>query len=280
MAKVDYDNKDELVAALQGHDALLCTLAVDAAPDTQDKLYAAAAEAGVKWILPNEFGYTDLGDEINQQTIIGAAKKKVRENIEALGLSWIGLATGFWFEFSMCGGLDRFGFDVPARKVRWFGDGNAKLSASTFPMVGRATAALLALPLLPEDENDSRPTIESFRNKHFTFASFTMNQKEMWAELQKVTGTTEKDWTVEKEENVPAYWGKSMKALQTGDREAFGRVLYSRFFYPDEPGNMEKAKELQNDTLGLRGDDIGEYLNKAIKMAEDDYMAKQYGGSN
>lgn len=53
--KVDYNKQGTLVEALQGQDALVITLSGYVPKDTQGQLINAAGEAGVAWILPNEW---------------------------------------------------------------------------------------------------------------------------------------------------------------------------------------------------------------------------------
>jgi len=53
--QVDYSRPETLVDALRGQDALVITLGGHAPPETDMQLIRAAAEAGVSWILPNEW---------------------------------------------------------------------------------------------------------------------------------------------------------------------------------------------------------------------------------
>lgn len=53
---VDYDNLETLVEALRGKDALVITLSGRTPKETELQLIKAAGEAGVAWILPNEWG--------------------------------------------------------------------------------------------------------------------------------------------------------------------------------------------------------------------------------
>jgi len=53
--KVDYSDPSSLVEALKGQDALVITLSGYTPPDTQSKLIQAASDAGVSWVLPNEW---------------------------------------------------------------------------------------------------------------------------------------------------------------------------------------------------------------------------------
>jgi hypothetical protein len=52
---VDYNRSETLVEALRGQDALVITLSGHAPKETELQLIAAAGEAGVAWILPNEW---------------------------------------------------------------------------------------------------------------------------------------------------------------------------------------------------------------------------------
>lgn len=53
--KVDYNNPKTLVEAFKGQDALVITLSGHTPKDTEYQLINAAGEAGVAWILPNEW---------------------------------------------------------------------------------------------------------------------------------------------------------------------------------------------------------------------------------
>lgn len=53
--KVDYSRPETLVEALRGQDALVITLSGYTPKETEIQLVSAAGEAGVAWILPNEW---------------------------------------------------------------------------------------------------------------------------------------------------------------------------------------------------------------------------------
>ena len=74
VAKVDYENLSTIVDALRGQDALVITLSVFAPEGTQDKLFQAAADAGVPWVLPNEWA-PDTADEGLAKDVIGFNKQ-------------------------------------------------------------------------------------------------------------------------------------------------------------------------------------------------------------
>ena len=54
-AKVDYEDKSSLVSALAGQDVLLICLSVATPIAVEKRLVEAAAEAGVQWVVPNEW---------------------------------------------------------------------------------------------------------------------------------------------------------------------------------------------------------------------------------
>ena len=93
-AVISYDDHASIVAALKGQDCLVISLAVTAPPDTSDRLFKAAADAKVPWVLPNEWG-GDTSDDKYSQIFLG--RNDQREIIEDLGMSWIGIACSFWY---------------------------------------------------------------------------------------------------------------------------------------------------------------------------------------
>jgi hypothetical protein len=258
---------------LKGQDCLIISLAVTAPPGTQGKLCKAAAEAGVPWILPNEWGI-DAEESVAADTVILAHKPRELSYIESLGVSsWVGVSCGFWYEFSLAGSAERYGFDLKKREVTFFDDGNVKLCTSTFPQVGRATAALLALPILPRDAADRSPTLQRFRNGFVHVSSFRVSQRDMFASLLRVTGTTEADWSI-KSEPARERWARAKAAFEGGDRAAVGRLLYTRMFMEDAPSDF--VAKLDNEVLGLPEEDLDEFTAVAVKMDREGYFDGLY----
>ncbi|KAL8867872.1 MAG: hypothetical protein Q9174_005376, partial [Haloplaca sp. 1 TL-2023] len=172
--KVDYDSPTSLTTALLNQDALIITLAAFAPAEQQTRLINAAAAAGVKWILPNEFGNDNGNEVVIRDLPMYAAKTQYRMQIQDSGVSaWIGIICGFWYEFALMGGPDRYGFDIPNRKVTLFDEGTVKHTTCTLTQVGRGVANLLSLPILREDQNDTSPCLNDWKNKFAYFASFS-----------------------------------------------------------------------------------------------------------
>lgn len=266
--KVNYDNQSSLIEALQGQDALIITMSVMASPDQQTKLVEAAAAANVPWILPNEFGGDPLDLEIGKDNFLGVSKAKYRDHIEKLGKSsWIAIACGFWYEFSLAGGPYRYGFDFKSRTVILFDEGDVKINTSTWPQCGRAVASLLGLKVTPDSDDDKSPTLTDFKNKCAYVSSFTISQNDMLESVLRVTRTDLKDWKVTKV-SVKEYYKSGLEEFRKGNRIGFGQLLYSRNFFPESSGNFGATKGLHNDVLGLPREDLDEFTKISIQMSE------------
>lgn len=269
VARVDYDDHSSVVKALRGHDALIITTSVWAPRDTSAKLIRAAAAAGIPWILPNEFGMFNTVEAANDT--IGPGKKQDRDLIESLGVSsWIGISCGFWYEHSISNS-ELYGIDMKNRKATFFGDGNQRLNTSTWQQVGRAVAALLSLPVT---QRGAQTTLSAYRNRMVFISSFAVSQKEMLDSVKRVTGTSDGDWSVQSEP-VKRRYEEACESLKKGDRVAFGRKLYTRYFYEDA-GLFEKLHGLDNEKLGLPKENLDEATKAAVKLEQDGYWAK-YG---
>ncbi|EEA23352.1 hypothetical protein TMatcc_002211 [Talaromyces marneffei ATCC 18224] len=267
---INYAEPSTLVDALRGQDALIFSLSV-LATDEADRLIKAAAEAEVPWILPNEFGYNSDNDAVNKDTLTGFAKKAQRKLIEELGKSaWVGLATGYWYEYSLSVGGWSFGFDIKGKEVTFYDEGNVKIHTSTWPQLGKAVAHLLSLPITSDDA--STTTLSSFKNKFAFISSFYVNQRDIFESLLRVTGTTLDDWKVTNQPSAARFaFGKQM--LQNGDRRGFGLALYARTFFPDGAGTHPGSANAQ---LGIpETEDLDEYTAVAVKMNQENYFENQ-----
>ena len=164
---VNYESRLSIVEALRGQDVLIITLSVMSPPDSSITLIDAAIEAGVKWIVPNEYGVDHTNPEVAKDTIIGQKIQGVRDHIlEKSGgkTLFIGVVCGFWYEFSLAGTDVRYGFDFDKKEVTFYSGGKVKMNTTSFPQLGRGIASLFSLKVLPEDENDKSPTISHWKN--------------------------------------------------------------------------------------------------------------------
>ncbi|PPJ49916.1 hypothetical protein CBER1_04694 [Cercospora berteroae] len=274
VARVDYKDQNSLVKALQGQDALVITMNVFADQGNQLKaLFEAAGHAAVRWILPNEWSPDTADEGLVRDVAIFQKNVAARKLIEELGQSsYIGVVTGFWYEWSLAIG-PAFGIDIEKREATLFDDGETKISTSTWPQVGRAVAALLSLPV--QAEEDGGACLEQFRNQMVYVKSFTVSQKDMLESVMRVTGTDKGDWHITKESSRERY-ESGMKAMQEGDRSGFVRMMYTRVFFPDESGDHESRRGVANQLLGLSDEDFDEATRAAMRRTKEYDFGAEY----
>jgi hypothetical protein len=267
---VDYSADDDsaLVNALRGQQALIITMSVSAPRDTIPKLIRAAGKASVPYVLPNWFGHDGNNDKLCAESFLLAARDRIREEFAPLKgqSSYIMISCNFWYEFSLAGGPERFGFDFPRRQLVWFDGGDVAFNVTTWPQVGRAVAALLSLPELPTNETDNRATLASFADKVVYINSFRLSQKDMFDSVLRVTGTTETDWKIS-HGSSETRWKDATAELKKGNYAHFTKMLYSRMFFPTGDGAFEP---IHNRVLNLPEEDLDEATAVAVKMGENE----------
>ena len=261
VAKVDYDDKSSIVKALKGQEVLIIALSVRAPKGTQDTFIEAAAEAGVAWVMPNEYSPDYGGNEqFGKDSLLGPGIVEARQHIEKLGVSsWVGLVCSFWYPQLLAHPLHAYGFDIPNKKVTFFDDGETKVTQSTLEQCGRAVAGLFGLPI-----DGATPCLNQWKNKACYISSFTLSQKEMLKAICAVTGDTESDWTVEYESSTERY-KRSQESLQRGEREGFMICMATRVFFKDGYGDY--VNMLEDEQFGLVKEDVNKVTKEGVELA-------------
>ena len=266
--KINYDDPETLVKALVGQEVLIITMSPRAAQDTQSRLVKAAAAAKVKYIIPNGWGF-DPSHRSSDDSFLGPPQRAVQAQIEELGQSsWIEFVSGPWYELSLGGSPDRFGFDLRARRVTLFDTGSVKINTSTWAQTGRAVARVLALDQEPSGDG-SQLNLAKLKNSLVFFSSFLVSQRDMFDSVLRVTGTKEEEWTVT-EESCQQRYNDGLSRIQQADRSGFLRAMYSRSFFVEEDGfgsaAFEPTRGTFNQVLGLPVEDLDEMTRVAIDL--------------
>ena len=262
--QVDYDDHDgqSLVSALEGHQFLIITLSLHAPPDLHSKIVNAAAKAGVPYIMPNTYASDIQNKALIESDLYSKPSFEKCTEIESLGPSYIAMVCGFWYEWSLALGEQWFGFDIKNKKVTFFDDGKTYINVSTWKMCGRALAALLSLP-----ESGASPALSQWKNKPFYFASFRICQRDMLDSVNRVTGTTDKDWEITYEPSDKRY-KDGLDEMQKGVMTGSVKATYSRVFFPSGDGDFASRSELANGLLNLPEEDLDEATKRAVDMVE------------
>lgn len=248
VAKGDYTSKAFLVDALKGQDALIITVPFGADAELQTRFIDAAAEAGVPYILPNEYG-SDRGNKAMDAAVPATASKGAYlSQIETLGKSsWIGIVTNPWLDYGLTTGM--LGINVKERKALLYDDGHTKINTTTFSNAGIATAKLLSLP---------EAELSQFKNRFAYLSSFLVSQREILASVQRATGTTDKDWTIDyvkSEDAIQAGWDK----VNRGDMAGMVDIMFGHYMKPGGGGNYE-SKGTVNKLLGLTRENLDDVV--------------------
>ncbi|KAI9743487.1 MAG: hypothetical protein M1818_002800 [Claussenomyces sp. TS43310] len=266
VASVDYDDEATIIAALKGQQFLIITMAPTAPRDTHSKLVRAAAKAGIPYVMPNGYGGDINNIKFGEDTMLGPVAEANRDEIERLGMQWITVCCGFWYDYSLAGGDARFGFNFDKRSLTIYDDGNTKNSTSTLSQVGRAVAKVLSLNELPEDENDKSLTLSTFLNKGVYIKSFVVSQNDMFESVKRVTGTTDADWTITHEDTKKRY-EDGLAQVKVGNMAGFSKMLYARAFYPDDSNDL--SAEAQNELLELPDESLDESTKVGIDLVKE-----------
>ncbi|SCU83340.1 LANO_0E00188g1_1 [Lachancea nothofagi CBS 11611] len=266
VTSIDYNDEATIVAALKGQQFLIITMAPTAPRDTHSKIVQAAAKAGIPYVMPNGYGGDIDNIKLGEDTMLGPIAKANRDEIESLGMQWITMCCGFWYDYSLAGGDARFGFDFDKRSLTIYDDGNTKNSTSTLSQVGRTVAKVLSLNELPENENDESLTLSTFLNKGVYIKSHVVSQNDMFESVKRVTGTTNAAWTVTYIDSKKRY-EDGLAQVKVGNMAGFGKMLYARAFYPGDC--YDHSAKVQNALLELPDEILDESTKAGLDLVKE-----------
>jgi nucleoside-diphosphate-sugar epimerase len=240
--KADYSSQESLTNALKGQDVVL-SLVGGAALGDQKKLIDAAIAAGVKRFLPSEYG-SNVEDERTRKIVpVFEAKKgavnylKSKEDV----IEWSSLVTGGFFDWGLKVGF--FGFDFASKTATLIDEGQATFSTTNLEQIGHAIIAVLQKPA-------------ETKNQYVYVASFNLSQKEILAEIEKITG---EKWTTKQVASADSIQTGREK-LAKGDFSGIADLIKGVAF--TELGDLRPAG-LWNEKLGLKKESLEDTL-KAI----------------
>ncbi|KAH7251526.1 hypothetical protein BKA59DRAFT_492004 [Fusarium tricinctum] len=272
IARVDYEDEESIAAALEGQQLLIITLANGVDAEVHHRIVRAAGKAGVTHVIPNIYAANIVVENKGavDDFFPAASLRDLLTEIERVGVSsWTVLVGSIWFDYSFPAGPLFMGFDLNNRQVILFDDGEAKINTSTWAQYGRGAAALASLKVLPEDENDTSPTLAQFRNKPLYLSSFYISQKDMLASVQRVTKTTDADWDI-KYETTTDRMEKGKAQAASGDFRGLVQTYYSFIFSP-EGQKLNFQEKLHNDILQLPQEDLDEVVRDCVEKAKNGY---------
>jgi hypothetical protein len=232
--KIDMASPSELRKALKGQDALVCALAIPSM-GLQPAIVEAAAEVGVKRIIPCEF----TGDLMNENTrgmIANGQKVGVQEQLKQLAAdgktSWTGVATGQFLEYGL---TSDFILNIPKHSASLYDGGDSRFSMTSYASIGRACAGVL----VHEEET---------KNRVVYVQDVLVNQNSLLEIAKKYTPGVE--WKISEVDSA-AWYERATKGLQNNEYSLdnfFGQILRSQI---GAPGFGQPFEHLDNHLLGL-----------------------------
>jgi len=246
---------DQLVKVLSGQDALVLAFA-GTQKNNSIKLANAAFEAGLKHIIPADFGSCDSSDPRSLDLLpLYVGKKVVRDYLVELSqkerndgttISWTSLISGHFFDYGLKSGL--LSMDIEKCKAKVFDDGNHKFSATKLSTIGLATARIL------QKADDPR-----LNNKLVYVQSVQTTQNDLVSTVEQVTG---KKYTIEKV-RTDDFIKESKRRMQEGNAEATEELVTVEGLVNADW--TTKGDAFVNDVLQLPAEDLKSLISSALR---------------
>jgi len=232
---VDYTNIDSLAAALHGQDALVSAVAMAAVP-SQRLLIDAAAKAGVKRIIPSEFG-CDLKNTNSRKLPVFAGKVDIERYLDELAIkgetSYTLVYCGPFLDLGLRQGIF---LNFEERKAHIYDGGDQLISTSRLATAGKAVRRILTHPRETADRAVWVKDIDISQNQLLKLAQ-SLTPSEDWQVTNVSTAALEKESM------------EQIKRKEVGEKTMQGLLL--RGIFASECGNQ--FKHVHNGVLGITG---------------------------
>lgn len=247
-----------LTEVLKGQDVLVLMPPLAQLVELQEPAIRAAANAGVPYILPSEFGPDPFAVQLVEENELLIAKKRIRDLIESIGVSsWISIAVGPWLDAGLNQGL--WGIEPKARKATIWRGADAKVNTATISHTAEAVAAVLSLP---------EAELAKYKNKAVYTPSFHLTQREILDAVQRATGTTDADWDI-KTRDVNEVAREYEDKISQGDGVAPFVKFFITHFLEGHGGDFNHkvhSTELEKlEQLGLHKEDLVQAIRVALQ---------------
>ncbi|KAF5229590.1 hypothetical protein FOXYS1_15928 [Fusarium oxysporum] len=247
-----------LTEVLKGQDVLVLMPPLAQLIELQEPAIRAAANAGVPYILPSEFGPDPFAVQLVEENELLIAKKRIRDLIESIGVSsWISIAVGPWLDAGLNQGL--WGIEPKTRKATMWRGADAKVNTATISHTAEAVAAVLSLP---------EAELAKYKNKAVYTPSFHLTQREILDAVQRATGTTDADWDI-KTRDVNEVAREYEDKISQGDGVAPFVKFFITHFLEGHGGDFNHkvhSTELEKlEQLGLHKEDLVQAIRVALQ---------------
>ncbi|KAH8680886.1 hypothetical protein BX600DRAFT_504635 [Xylariales sp. PMI_506] len=258
--KGSYDDEAFVASVLEGQDVLVLALGFTAYA-AQVPLIRAAATAGVRYVVPTEYGSDPSNEALRAELPFISGRDSYRALVEELAgtnggsPAWIGVVTNPWLDFNMRTGFLRV--DPRARRAELFDGGAVRANLTTVARVGSSLAALLSLP---------EAELSRHRGSWVYFSSFLVSQRDLLeAAARATTGTSAEggDWDVTTVDGA-AFLRDCRRRRAEGDIMGGAMALFALTFTEGYGGNYND-KVIDYAALGLEPEEnLDEVIGKLV----------------
>jgi uncharacterized protein YbjT (DUF2867 family) len=222
-----------LITAFRGFDVLVILAGFEAFA-AQTLFIDAAVEAGVKHVIPTEFGFDTTHPKIQHLKVL-QDKIRTRKYLEQLAsegkLTWSGVSNGAWVDWGLENGF--LGIRLKEGKAVMYDGGERSFTATILKDVGKAVVGLLEKP-------------EETKNRLSYVATGKYTGKDMLEAAEKVTG---RKFEVEKVDTV-THMQEAYQKLEKGDNQGFLVGEIQATLYGEERG-QDVSHKLDNELFGI-----------------------------
>lgn len=252
---------DELTEAFKGQDAVVGATSTGAV--TTDglalRIVDAALAAGVKRLIPSEYGTNNLSPKARAYHPVYNAKGEALEYLQKKSaesngrLTWTSISCGSWLDWalnpSQSGNFLKF--DIKNRTAVIYDSGDSRLAITSSHNTGLAVARALL-------------NLELTKNKQVFLADFMTSPNEILRAVEKATG---EKLAIEHRQSAPEV--KELRArLDSGDVSASFPLLTLSFLGDiDVSVEFDKEQKIWNDELGLPKNTLEGTVKDAVELA-------------
>lgn len=253
---------EELTEAFKGQDAVVSALSTT--PVTKDdiglRIVDAALAAGVKRIIPSEFGVNNLDPRARSLVPVYDLKGKMLSHLQQKAadsngkLTWTSVSCGSWLDWALnpAKSGNFLGIDIKNRKATIWDSGRSRFTVTTSTNTGRAVAKILTNPQLTQ-------------NKQVFLSDFVTNSREIIESLEKQTG---EKWSIEEKQSGPELKAQREK-FDAGEFAATFPLLSLSFVADVDVGyDFPKEYEVWNEKLGLPKQEMDVVVKEAIELSK------------
>ncbi|KAI2602056.1 putative oxidoreductase CipA-like protein [Hypoxylon sp. NC1633] len=248
VVEIDYESPESLVKALKGQDALVSVIGYDGMLQ-QLPLIEAAVEAGVKRVIPSEFGW-DAENEKTLELRPFQSKKTVSEAVKKLAasgsLTYSFISNGPFLDL----GLHMpFIVDLKGRSAILYNGGDRPFSTTLIPDVAKAVSGVLKHP-------------EETKNRNVFVHSALLTQNKVLELSKKLFGS--EGWQTTTTE-TDALLKKANADLEEGKVDRFGFI--ASIVWGEGYGSI--FEKVDNELLGIKELDDEGLKNLLASVAKD-----------